>query len=241
MTKIWAHRGASGYAPENTMEAFQLANTMQADGIELDVQLTKDGEIVVVHDEAIDRVSDGKGKVRDYTLKELKTLHFNRTHPEYKDARIPTLREVLTYVKMTPMTVNIELKTGVIFYEGLPEKTMALVKELEMEKRVIYSSFNHYTIRDIKKLNPEAKTGLLYADGYIDMPMYAAALGVDALHPALHNLWYPDFIRLSREKNLKLHVWTVNREADMKKLYELGIDAIITNYPDKAREVREAL
>lgn len=241
MTKIWAHRGASAYAPENTMEAFQLANEMKADGIELDVQLTKDGEIVVIHDEIIDRVSDGKGKVRDYTLKELKALHFHKTHPEYRDARIPTLKEVLDYVKTTSMTVNIELKTGIIFYEGLTEKTISLVKALGMEERVIYSSFNHYTIREIKKIAPQAKTGLLYADGYIDMPMYGASLGADALHPALYNLQYPDFIGLCRKKNLKIHVWTVNRKEDMKKLCELGIDAIITNYPDRAIKVREAL
>ena len=90
MTKIWAHRGASGYAPENTMEAFRLADEMKADGIELDVQLTKDGEVIVLHDEKIDRVSNGRGYARDYTLAELKKFRFSKTHPEYKDAVIPT-------------------------------------------------------------------------------------------------------------------------------------------------------
>ena len=164
MTKIWAHRGASGYAPENTMEAFRLADEMKADGIELDVQLTKDGEVVVLHDEVIDRVSNGRGYVRDYTLEEVKKFTFCNTHPEYKEATIPTLKEVLAYIKTTSMTINIELKTGVFFYDGLAEKTLALVKDAGMEDRVIYSSFNHYTIRDIQKLNPQAKTGLLYAD-----------------------------------------------------------------------------
>lgn len=241
MTKIWAHRGASGYAPENTMEAFRLADRMKADGIELDVQLTKDREVIVLHDEVIDRVSNGKGYVKNYTLSELEKFNFAGKHPEYKDVRIPTLREVLAFAKKTSMTVNIELKTGVFFYEGLAEKTIALVKEAAMEDRVIYSSFNHYTIRDIKNLDPQAKTGLLYADGYIDMPVYGAALGVDALHPALYNLQYPDFLRDCRKKHLKVHVWTVNKEKYMKKMYDMGVDAIITNYPDKARNVKERM
>ena len=99
-TKVWAHRGASAYAPENTLEAFLLAAEQGADGVELDVQLTKDGEMVVVHDEEIDRVSDGSGFVKDYTLAELKTLNFNKTHPEYQDVKIPTLREVYEALKL---------------------------------------------------------------------------------------------------------------------------------------------
>ena len=98
-TKVWAHRGASAYAPENTLEAFLLAAEQGADGVELDVQLTKDGEMVVVHDEEIDRVSDGSGFVKDYTLAELKNLNFNKTHPEYQNVKIPTLREVYEALK----------------------------------------------------------------------------------------------------------------------------------------------
>ncbi len=88
-TKVWAHRGASAYAPENTLEAFQLAVDQKADGVELDVQMTKDGKLVVIHDETIDRTSDGHGRVMDYTLAELKRMHFNRPHPEYADAASP--------------------------------------------------------------------------------------------------------------------------------------------------------
>ena len=106
--KVWAHRGASGYAPENTLESFKLAADMGADGVELDVQLTKDGELVVVHDEYIDRVSDGHGRVVDYTLEELRRFNFNKMHPEYATScKIPTLREVLELLNDTGMTVNI--------------------------------------------------------------------------------------------------------------------------------------
>ena len=91
-TKVWAHRGASGYAPENTLDAFRKAVEMGADGIELDVQMTKDGELVVIHDETIDRVSNGKGWVKDYTYEELKKFNFNKTHQEYTKEEIPTCR-----------------------------------------------------------------------------------------------------------------------------------------------------
>ena len=97
--KIFAHRGASAYAPENTLEAFRLAMEQGADGIELDVQLTKDGELVVIHDETIDRVSNGKGAVRDYTLEELKSFSVSNHFEQYPDVKIPTLREVLELVK----------------------------------------------------------------------------------------------------------------------------------------------
>lgn len=93
-TKVWAHRGASGYAPENTLEAFEMSVKQQADGVELDVQLTKDGELVVLHDETLDRTTDGKGFVKDYTLKEVQALKAVKTHPEYQTGRIPMLAEV---------------------------------------------------------------------------------------------------------------------------------------------------
>lgn len=117
-TKVWAHRGASGYAPENTLEAFKKAEKMKADGVELDVQLTKDGELVVIHDETVDRVSGEKGFVKDYTLKELKRLNVSKHMPSYdKKTRIPTLDEVFDLLKNTEMTINIELKNGIVQYK----------------------------------------------------------------------------------------------------------------------------
>lgn len=114
-SKVWAHRGASAYAPENTLEAFRLGAEQGADGVELDVQLSKDGQLVVIHDETIDRVSDGHGYVRDYTLEELKKFVFNKTHPEYADARIPTLGEVYDLLKPLGLEINVEIKTGIYF------------------------------------------------------------------------------------------------------------------------------
>lgn len=144
---VWAHRGASGYAPENTLAAFEKAVELGADGVELDIQLTKDDEIVVIHDEKIDRTSDGEGWVKDYTLEELRGFNYNRTKPEYEHADIPTMREVFELLKPTGLFINIEIKMGVFFYEKIEEKILALTKEMDMEDRVCYSSFNHYTVK----------------------------------------------------------------------------------------------
>lgn len=234
---VWAHRGASGYAPENTLAAFQKAVDLGTDGVELDIQLTKDDQIVVIHDEMIDRTSDGKGWVKDYTLEELRAFNYNRTKPEYKHADIPTMREVFELLKPTGLFINIEIKTGVVFYEKIEEKILALAKEMGMEDRVCYSSFNHYTVTRIHELKPDAEVGFLYADGPIDMPSYGVKHGVNALHPALYNLQYDGFVKECKEKGLKLNVWTVNERPYMEMCCQYGVDAIITNYPDIAKEV----
>lgn len=236
-TRIWAHRGASGYAPENTMEAFQMAIEMGADGIELDVQFTKDRQLVVVHDETIDRVSNGHGRVADYTLEELKHFTFNKTHPEYRDCRIPTLEEILTLMKPTGMTVNIELKTGVNFYDGIEDSVLRLVDRMQMQEQVIYSSFNHYSIMKVKELCSDAHVGFLYCDGTLHMAEYARENQAEALHPSIHNMQYIDLIPDCKEMGIALHVWTVNDRSDMERMVGLGVDAIITNYPDVAYEV----
>lgn len=238
-TKIWAHRGASAYAPENTLEAFEMAVRQQADGVELDVQRTRDGELVVVHDETIDRVSSGFGYVKDYTLKELKKLRFNKTHPEFEDAGIPTLKEVLKLLKPTSLTVNIELKTGMIRYKGIEEQVLKLVRKMEMEDRIIYSSFYHPSILKIKKLDKNARTGILYSDGWLHVPSYAAMLGTDCIHPAVYHLKSKKLVKQAKEKKLAVHVWTVNDQEQIERMAEMGVDAIITNKPDLCRRVMQ--
>lgn len=236
-TKIWAHRGASGYAPENTLESFELAIEQKADGIELDVQMTKDGELVVIHDETINRTGNGTGRVQDHTLKELKALNFNKTHPEYASAKIPTLREVYELVKPSGITVNVEMKTGVYFYPGICGKVLELAEEMGMKERIWYSSFNHSTLVTLKKLDPGVRTGILYADGWLNVPEYASRIQAEALHPAYYNLQYAGFLTEAKQRGLKLHVWTVNDSDMMEYLAKEGVDAIITNYPDRARRV----
>lgn len=236
-TKVWAHRGASGYAPENTLVAFQKAIEMGADGVELDVQMTKDGQLVIIHDETVDRVSGAKGWVKDYTYEELSQLNVNKKFPEYGKVKIPTLEGVYLLLKDTELIVNVELKNGIVFYDNLEEKVMELTRKLGFQDRVIYSSFNHYSVMKLKELDSTVKTGFLYEDGYLDMPEYARKYQVEALHPALYNLQYPDFIKDCKTRDIDIRVWTVNKTKDMEMLCENGIDAIITNYPDIGRKV----
>ncbi len=236
---VWAHRGASGYAPENTLPAFQQAVDMKAVGVELDIQLTKDGEIVVCHDERIDRTSDGIGYVRDFTLAELKEFDFSNGMADFTGAEIPTMEEVFDLLDYPDFTINIELKTGVYFYPGIEEKIIKLTHDKGWQDRVIYSSFNHYSILKIKELDPEAKTGFLYGDGILNVAEYAKNAGVDALHPAFFNLQYPGMMDECKRLGIKVHPWTINKKEDMKKAAELGVDAIITNYPDIAVRLYE--
>ena len=234
---VFAHRGASGYAPENTLVSFEKALEMGADGYELDVQLTKDGEIVVVHDEWLERLTDGKGFVKDYTLEELRELNFNKTFPQYGVQRIPTLKEVFELVKDSDLEVNVELKTGIFEYPGIVEKVLALVDEMNMKDRVIYSSFNHYTCVKIRELQPDARIGFLYGDVFIDVEQYVKDHGGDAIHPAFYLLQDPVHAMTANKLGLQINTWTVNEPAHMEMCCQLGVDIIITNYPDKALEI----
>lgn len=235
-TEIFAHRGASGYESENTLEAFALAVEQGADGIELDVQLSRDGQMVIIHDENIDRVCNGTGWVKDYTLEELK--RFQVSTPEGKKGRIPTLREVLELVKPSGIKVNIELKTGIFWYPELERMVIEEVKHQGMEDRIIYSSFNHYSMQKIRELDPGAETAYLYSDVILNVADYAKKTGIKGLHPAIYHMVMADFLREYKESGLKIRVWTVNETEHMEKLFHAGVDAIITNYPDRAVKIR---
>ncbi len=220
------------------MISFEKAAEMGADGVELDVQLTSDGELVVAHDESLERVSDGDGRIKDHTLAELRRLNFNRTHPEYERARIPLLEEVYDLLKPTGLTVNVELKTGIFWYRGIEEKVLELTARKGMEERVIYSSFNHYTLRHMRREKPDIRTGLLYSDNWIDAAPYARdKVKVNALHPALYHLTDPSYVTTAHAYGLATHVWTVNEEEHMRLCRDMGVEAIITNRPDVCRRI----
>ena len=241
MQKIYGHRGASGYAPENTLEAFELAAKMGADGVELDVHIAKDGELVVAHDERIDRVADGTGFIRDMTTAEMKKLHFNRTHPEYEKATIPTLREVCELLKPTGMHINIELKNSVILYEKLEEKCIKLMDELGMTDRILYSSFNHHSMMHIKEIDPKLPCGLLYDCMLVNPWDYAHSLGMNAIHPSFYELLLPGEAEKAHALGIQVNVWTVNAEEDIRNSLKAGGDIIISNYPDRALKLRDEL
>ena len=239
MTKIFAHRGFSAYYPENTMLAFtKVAEETVADGIELDIQLTKDGEIVIMHDETLDRTTNASGFLKDYTLAELKELSVGVNFKGFLPRQtIPTLREFFTFLKQTKLIVNIELKTSVFEYEGIEEKLIALVREFDLEEQVWYSSFNHYTMERILKLMPTAKCGLLM-DTWLRNPAdYAISCGAMAINACTPFCLKPGIADELHAKQIIMQAWTPNEEDMMKSLVANHVDVLITNYPDRAAKV----
>lgn len=241
MRQVYAHRGASGYAPENTLEAFALAVRQRAHGVELDVHLSRDLEVVVAHDETIDRVSDGSGEIRSMTLSELKRFSFGKAFPAYKDAAIPTLAEVFDLLRPSGLWVNVELKNGVIDYPGLEQKCVDLAEKTGMRDRLLFSSFNHHSLLRVKAIDPKLPCGLLYHATMVRPWAYAVALGMDALHPHWSELNIPGECESAHRAGLLVNPWTLNKEADIRFAFEAGADIVITNFPDRALEVLAAL
>lgn len=237
MSMIYGHRGASAHAPENTLEAFRLAMEMGADGFELDVHLSKDGELVVIHDETVDRTTDGTGFVRELTLQQLKELDASNAMGGYKDCRIPTLKEVYTLIQDTHHIVNVEIKTDECDYPEIEEKCLALAKEMGVEDRIIYSSFNHYTLLKMRRLKSDVKLGMLFGDIMVKPWEYAKQLNVDYLHPMKLNIYVPDFAEKATEAGYGINMWTVNDKATIAFCLEQNV-GIITNYPDVAVALR---
>ena len=238
MSKIFAHRGYSGKYPENTMIAFKKALECEVDGIELDVQLTKDGEVVIIHDETIDRTTTGKGFVVDYTYEELEKFDASFKFKDLGFNKIPTLREYFQLVKDYDIVTNVELKTGINEYLGIEEKVWELIKEYNLEEKVIISSFNHFSVMRMKDIAPQLKYGFLSEDWIIDAGKYTHSYGVQCYHPRFNNL-VPDVIKELKKYNLEINTWTVNLEEDMRYLYSNNIDVIITNYPELAQEIKK--
>ena len=239
--KIWAHRGCSMAYPENTLEAFEAAAKIPGiTGIETDVQLSKDGEVVVFHDEHTGRVTDGTRNVQDYTLAELQKLHIQSVGGE--TTTIPTLKQMLEllkpYCEENGLLINIELKTSVIRYPGIEQKVIDIVREYGLEKYIVYSSFLADSIKLIKELMPSAKTGMLSGtmEGCIQGAIYASA---DALHPWIGGLNAKGEGKLSaapvRAWNMEEPFFNDGRllkEKDMGKYSEFGVTDIITNVPE---------
>ena len=236
MIEIWGHRGAYDFAPENTLASFQKAIEMGAHGIEFDIQLTRDGEIVVIHDETIDRVSNGSGYVKDYTLSELKKFNFNKrglTEPLFME--IPTLAETLELLKPTGLDINIELKTGIIYYEDIEAKALQMVKDYNMMDRIIWSSFNHYSVQTVKLFYQQARIALLCGGGILTTGEECEKTGAEALHPGIHQLNCPALILDCRWRGIKVRPYTVNSPEDFQLAAKCRVDGIFTNNIEFAR------
>ncbi|WP_040953004.1 glycerophosphodiester phosphodiesterase [Gorillibacterium massiliense] len=237
-TFIFAHRGASGDAPENTMAAFRLAMEQGADGIELDIQMTRDRELVVIHDETLDRTTNGHGLVAHHTSAEIIRLDASHSFTTYKGEPVPLLTEVLELLAPTNLQLNIELKNGIILYEGMEEKAIALVKKYGMEDRVIFSSFNHYSLVKLAGLAPEIERAILYHEGLYEPWNYAATVQANGLHPIYLSV-YPEIVEGTHHAGMKIRPYTVNAEKDLRRMIALGVDAVITNYPALMKSILE--
>ncbi|MCL2572656.1 MAG: glycerophosphodiester phosphodiesterase [Defluviitaleaceae bacterium] len=241
-TKILAHRGASAYRPENTIPAFELAIEQKSEGFELDVHLSKDGEVVVAHDLRLERVSDGNGRICDYNLAELKKLNFSKPIPGHQPTTVPNLAEVYQLVANTDLIVNVELKTTEELYPTLPEKLVQLEKEYNMKGRVIYSSFNHYSLLAIKQLNPEAEIGLLYDLGLVDPWAYAKHVKAEAINPHYYVLMaLPETVARCHQEGIKVNTWTVDDPRAIGFLLSQNVDILMTNKPDIAMGVKASM
>ncbi|MBO5415433.1 MAG: glycerophosphodiester phosphodiesterase [Clostridia bacterium] len=238
-TLILGHRGACGHAPENTMEAFELAIKMGADGVELDVHFTADGEVVVLHDEKIDRTSNGQGLVNQYTLAELKTMDFGYHFykEQRKGIRIPTLAEVYELLAPIGKLVNVEIKSA---DPDIVKACHDIAKAYKMEENVIYSSFDHFQLQRAKEIIPNAFIAPLYGFNMLNPWNYCLDIGAKAVHPRFNQLrLLPDYVKNCHDRGIRIHTWTVNTEEDIAFLLEAGVDAIITNYPDIANDLRK--
>lgn len=239
MTINYAHRGASGYYPENTMLSFEKAIELGCSGIETDVQMTKDGVLVLIHDEMVNRTTDGAGFVKDYTYSDLSKLDAGSWYSkDFKGLKIPAIDELIYLVKDSDIIIDFEVKNGIIQYKDIEEKLIDVIYEHNIQDRVILSSFNHYSMVKCKEISNEIKTGLLYMEGLYKPEQYAKSASADALHPyfyALNN----ELIRNIKDAGIAINTFTVNEINYMKYFYQAGIDGIITNYPDKLKKVME--
>ncbi|OZI11897.1 hypothetical protein CEW92_09160 [Bacillaceae bacterium SAS-127] len=241
MTFIFAHRGYSAIAPENTMMAFQAAQDAGADGIELDVQMTKDGCLVVIHDEKLDRTTNGKGYVKDWTWSEMKHLHASYKYSNIQPPpTIPLLIDVFNWMKTNHLLCNIELKNNEFLYQGMEEKVLQLIRQYQYEDRVIISSFNHYSLAHFHRLAPDIQTAILYSS-HLYMPWkYAAAIGASAIHPNIRTV-NSAIIQSSIEHGVAVRPYTVNKEKQMEWLMKQGCSAMFTDDPQKAITIRQSV
>ena len=228
--EIWAHRGCSYRHPENTLEAFEAAAKLTGlTGIELDVQLARDGEVVVIHDEKLDRTTTMRGYVKDWNFTDYE-----------KFTKIPSLRQVLELLKPymdKGLLLNIELKNNEIKYEGMEEKVIALVKEFGVEDKVIYSSFNSDSTKYIKDNYPEYNVACLADDMLDAMNAMNFKVHADAIHPYIRKTNLPAFAF----EDTKVRVWTRDPlfpheafmfEHNLQRLENKGIDGIFLNNPE---------
>lgn len=234
-TLVIAHRGFSGQYPENTMVSFQKAIEFGCDMIELDIHFSKDKELVVIHDDKLDRTTNGKGRVYDFTLKEIKNFDAGSwVGSRFSAEKVPTLKEVLQMAK-DKMPVNIEIKNPKerqYPIEELAERALKEVKEAGMLHQVNFISFNPSALRKIKEKEPKAWITLVYAKEWKTLLDVTGGEEYPILALRNKTLAKGDIAKI-HEQGFQIYVWTVDNPAEMEKFIAWRVDGIITNHPDR--------
>ena len=224
VTRIYGHRGSMGKYPQNTILAMEKALEEGVQGLEFDVQMTKDGGLVIIHDEEISKLTTGSGMVRDLTLAEMSNF---TTGGE----KIPTLEEVLHLIKDEDIEINVELKTAIVEYKGIEEAVLKVVNDIKPKGKVVYSSFHLPTILRIKEIEPNAHIAFLLEVNISHPADYIETLDLDALHMNKDIvLKYKEHYRPIANK---IRVYTVNEIEEIQELKEMGIAAVMTNFPER--------
>jgi glycerophosphoryl diester phosphodiesterase len=229
---IFAHRGASAYAPENTLAAFELAVKQGAPAIEFDVKLTSDRQVIIIHDQTLNRTTNGSGPVKTQSLAALRELDAGSwKSTEYCGEKIPTLDEVFEAVGKK-LLINVELTNYATPFDGLVHEVAALVKKHGLQERVIFSSFLPTNLVIARRLLPSVPRGQLIDEGNAGWWQRFAAnfMSLDAEHPYTKDVT-AELVKRAHSKGRRVHVWTVNDPADMRRLRALGVDGIFTDDP----------
>lgn len=232
---VTAHRGASGLAPENTLAAFQKAIEFGADYSELDVTMTKDGEIILLHDDTLERTTNDSGNVWDHTFEELRQLDAGSWFgPEFAREKLPTLDEVIDLVD-GKMKLNIEIKVSG-HEPGIAEKVVETVRDKGFTKQCIITSFDRATVERVMEIAPEITVGFIFSEEQ-SFDVFKAKWPILSVK---HKLVDEDFMEKAKASGRQVHVWTVNEEKDMRRFVALGVDGIITNFPNRLVQVLQS-
>ncbi len=232
-TEITAHRGGAWKAPENTISALQYTIDSGTDYAEIDIQETKDGELILLHDDSFKRTAGVKKNVWDMTLKEVEKLDAGASfHKKFRGEKIPKLTEVLKFCKGR-LDLNIEIKYNGK-NKGIVNKVVRAIKENHFEEHCVVTSMNYQFLKQIKKIAPEIRTG------YIMTMTYGGVQGMEAadFFSVKHTYVDEQFITQAHALGKEVHVWTVNYKGDAKRVLDIGADNIITDDPIMVREVQ---
>ncbi len=235
---VVGHRGAMGHRPENTIASFEHALELGADWIELDVHLSRDGALAVIHDESLERTTSGHGLVKDHTLDELKQLDAGGWFgAAYTGQQVPTLDEVLEWARQRGTIVDIEIKNAPIYYAGIEEAVVKALNSQNMAEQVIVISFDHRAVKCVKSLDARIATGVLYAGRPADAGVgLARQANADALLPHWPYVT-PEDVRAAHAAGLAVAPWATSNPEVLANLIQAGVDAIGTNHPEVLRHI----